>query len=79
MTERECLLKRLHKHGYDYIARDKDGTLCAYTDEPIIKHLNMWQTVEDSDCQFLDIFSDIFPDIHWNDKVAFDIGKELEE
>lgn len=54
-----------------WIARDKDGTMWLYIDEPV-RSLNSWEVdtekslLRADDCMEID--GDLFPDIKWEDE-----------
>ena len=65
-------LEKLEK-TYEWIAREKDGTLWVYEDEPC-KDGEIWFTTQERYC--LDKYNDLFDFIKWTDYEAYNI-KEL--
>ena len=63
------------KIDYEYIARDKDGTIYAYSCKPS-KREKAWvidKASEDGKCEDISLLSHIFTDIAWKDKEPFRI------
>ena len=70
---RKTISEDFIKDGYKYIARDKDGAIFAYSDEPI-KQERIWRaTSMDSTWQDISFVSSMFADIKWEDKNPFEI------
>ena len=70
---RKLISEDFIKDGYKYIARDKDGALFAYSDEPI-KRERIWRaTSMDRTWQDISFVSSMFADIKWEDKNPFEI------
>ena len=72
---RKFLFKNLVKEGLKYIARDKDGTIFAYSCRPIRRE-NAWildTASEDGTYQNISLISYIFTDIEWEDEEPFRI------
>ena len=72
---RKFLFKNLVKEGLKYIARDKDGTIFAYSCRPIRRE-NAWildTASEDGTYQNISLVSCIFTDIEWDDVEPFKI------
>ena len=70
---RKGIFGDFEKYGYKYIARDKDGALFSYSDEPI-KQERIWRaTSMDSTWQDISFVSSMFADIKWEDKNPFEI------
>ena len=73
---RKLVLRDLNKEGYKYIARDKDGTIYAFSSKPIRRE-TVW--VVDIPPHAVDKLKDIslvsrmFTDIKWEDKKPFRI------
>jgi len=64
---RKFVLRDLMKMGYEYIAKDKDGSLYAYSRSPIKKGC-AWNFDRASNIDKLNdisLVSRIFPDIEW--------------
>lgn len=72
---RKFLLKNLVKEGLKYIARDKDGTIFAYSCRPIRRE-NAWfldTASEDGTYQNISLVSALFTDIKSGDEKPFEI------
>ena len=73
---RKFVFKDLMKMGYKYIARDKDGTLFAYSHKPI-KQERVWDFDiafgDDNKLKDISLVSRIFPDIEWENVEPFRI------
>ena len=74
---RKFVLKDLIKEGYKYIARDKDGTIFAYSHKPI-KQYRAWRFEIDiydngNKLKDMSLVSRIFTDIEWEDVAPFRI------
>lgn len=72
---RKLVLNDLNKEGYKYIARDKDGTIYAYSRPPIKKGCawNFDKTSNINKVEKMKFLSAIFPDIEWEDVKPFKI------
>ena len=72
---RKFVLKDIMKMGYKYIARDKDGTICAYSRKPTRTGKEwIFDRVEYDDIyQNISLVSRIFPDIEWENVEPFRI------
>lgn len=66
-------LKLLNDNAFKYLARDKDGTLWAYSSAPT-KMNNSWDTLDDTDAFRLPQTQFLF--VNWDDNVGIKI-KEL--
>lgn len=71
---RKWLFEDFEKDGYKYIARDKDGTLFAYSDKPI-KQEKDWIliSIDGRPWQDISLMSRVFTDIKWEDEKPFEI------
>ena len=72
---RKFVLKDLIKEGYKYIARDKEGTIYAYSRKPN-RQDEAWYLDEvhsDDIYQNISLVSRIFPDIEWENVEPFRI------
>ena len=72
---RKFVLKDLIKEGYKYIARDKDGTIFAYSRKPN-RQDEAWyldEVLNDDIYQNISLVSRIFTDIEWKDIAPFRI------
>ena len=73
---RKCIFIKLIKSGYKYIARDKEGTIYAFSFKPT-KHGSVWYfniTSEDGGkIEDISLVSCIFNDIEWEDVEPFKI------
>lgn len=76
LTRMECsLLRHVYKLNYKYIARDKDGDISLYLDEPDKDLLaEFWHGKE---YEFT-LFNNLFPFIKWKDKEPTEIKEVLE-
>lgn len=80
MEHRKFILECLSKHDYKYICRNKDGGLIAHRHVPTKMNYGFWVCdIKYNWTYFLNIFSDVFPDIQWKDEIVLNIKKELEE
>ena len=64
---RKFVLIDLINRGYEYIAKDKDGNLCAYSRPPVKKGC-VWDFDKASNTDKMEdisVVSRIFPDIEW--------------
>ena len=70
---RKGIFGDFEKYGYKYIARDKDGALFAFSDEPI-KREKVWiLTTTDGTWQDISLMSRLFADVKWKDEEPFRI------
>ena len=70
---RKTIFEDFMKDGYKYIARDKDGAIFAYSDEPI-KREKVWiLTSTDGTWQDISLMSRLFADVKWKDEEPFRI------
>ena len=70
---RKSIFEDFMKDGYKYIARDKDGAIFAYSDEPI-KREKVWiLTSTDGTWQDISLMSRLFADVKWKDEEPFRI------
>ena len=73
---RTCIFIELIKRGYRYIARDKEGTIYAFSFQPT-KQGSVWYfniTSEDGGkLEDISLVSCIFNDIEWEDVEPFEI------
>ena len=72
---RQFIFKYYMKIGYEYIARDKDGTIYAYSCKPS-KREKAWvidKASADGKCEDISLLSHIFTDIEWEDVDPFRI------
>ena len=73
---RKCIFIELIKRGYRYIARDKEGTIYAFSFQPT-KQGSVWYfniTSEDGGkIEDISLVSCIFNDIEWEDVEPFEI------
>ena len=72
---RKIMFEDFEKNGYKYIARDKDGTIYAYSCQPIRRE-NAWilnTDSEDGTYEDISLISYIFTDIEWEDVEPFKI------
>ena len=70
---RKWIFEDFMKDGYKFIARDKDGAICAYSNKPT-KRKNIWilSSVDDT-YKDISLVSRMFTDIKWEDKKPFRI------
>lgn len=64
--------------GKSYIARDKDGSLCAYSSEPYKNKYNEWTNDESGYQVLYESAEDLFQFINWEDEKAWLIDDLLE-
>ena len=70
---RKSIFEDFMKDGHKYIARDKDGAIFAYSDEPI-KREKVWiLTSTDGTWQDISLMSRLFADVKWKDEEPFRI------
>ncbi len=73
---RKFIFKDLMKMGYKYIARDKDGTIYAFSHRPI-KQEGVWYfnitSRAGGKLKDISLVSCIFNDIEWEDVEPFEI------
>ena len=70
---RKDIFGDFEKDGYKYIARDKNGALFAFSDEPI-KREKVWRlTSINGTWKDISLMSRIFTDIEWKDEEPFRI------
>lgn len=51
-----------------YVARDKDGTLCAFYSKPVKSYmLKSWQSVSIYFRDYFELDSSLFPEVSWED------------
>lgn len=75
--ERVSLLKNLLNKGFEYVARDKGGVLCAYDGLPLkADELGYWDIYIDFDYE--NIRNDNFPEVKWTDDEPTKISNLLE-
>ena len=70
---RKTIFEDFMKDGYKYIARDKDGALFAYSDEPIKREKVWLLTSTDGTWQDISLMSRLFADVKWKDEEPFRI------
>lgn len=70
---REDIFEDFMKDGYRYIARDKDGAIFAYSDEPIKREKVWLLTSTDGTWQDISLMSRLFADVKWKDEEPFRI------
>ena len=70
---RKSIFEDFMKDGYKYIARDKDGALFAYSDEPIKREKVWLLTSTDGTWQDISLMSRLFADVKWKDEEPFRI------
>lgn len=69
LTEIEKIILENTDKEYKYIARDEDGNLFLYTQEPFKNFLDNWRT--NSYYNAFDIYNHLFKDIKWEDKKPY--------
>ena len=73
---RKFVLKDLIKEGYKYIARDKNGTIYAFSSKPVRRE-TVWAVdippYPVDKLKDISIVSRIFTDIEWEDEAPFRI------
>lgn len=76
LTRTECsLLRHVYKLNYKYIARDKNGDISLYLDEPDKDILTeIWHGKEYE----ITLFNNLFPFIKWEDEESTSIKDVLE-
>ena len=75
LTEDEKIILRNIPKQYEWIARDADDSLCAYTKRPI-KQMSIWRT--DGWMSPMDLFHHLFQFIQWEDDEPYLIEELLE-
>ena len=68
---RNYIIKDLVDRGYKYIARDKDGTIYAFSRQPI-KRGEVWDfdmASNDDKMEDISIVSGLFYNVKWQDRV----------
>ena len=70
---REDIFEDFMKDGYRYIARDKDGAIFAYSDEPIKREKVWLLTSTNGTWQDISLMSRLFADVKWKDEEPFRI------
>lgn len=68
---RNYIIKDLVDRGYKYIARDKDGTIYAFSCQPI-KRGEAWgfdMTSNDDKMEDISVVSALFYNVKWQDRV----------
>lgn len=66
LSEREKQALSFIPEEFKWMARDEDGTLCTYTDEPP-KGESIWQ-IDNGNCEILTFFKELFQFIQWEDE-----------
>lgn len=75
---RKNILIFLYSQGWRYLARDKFMNLRVYRYKPIkLENLSDWGGVGINSSGSVTQFSNLFKDVHWEDKEPLSIEKEL--
>lgn len=52
-----------------YVARDRDGTLCAFFSKPVKSYMfKSWQSVSIYFRDYFELDSSLFPEVSWEDE-----------